>query len=104
MAGPKITKLIEVLDELALVLRDLDHGHWSEWMAESAQRLRHDDFSGVTHLLRAYGGMGSFNDALPELAGGPADDQVDRARSLRSEAWELAEAVRREVDRGRLSN
>ncbi len=98
MAGPKTTKLIDVLDELAPILRDLDCEHWSEWVAESAQRLRRDDFSGVTHLLSACGGMGSFNDVLPALVAEQSDARTERARRLRSEAWRLAEGIRRDVE------
>ena len=100
MAGPNTDKLIEVLDELVLLLRDLDHHHWSQWMAESARRLRRDDFSGITHLRSAYGGMGSFDDILPLLADSPGQAEAERARALRAAAWDLAEAIRRDVRSG----
>lgn len=100
MAGPETEKLIKVLDELVPLLRDLDHSHWSEWMAESARRLRRDDFSGVVHLLSAYGGMGSFNDILPCILGRSRHAETERAHSLRSEALDLAERIRRKVEAG----
>jgi len=97
MIGPKTSRLVTLLDELAGLLRELDEAHWADWMTESARRLRHGDFSGIGHLLGAYGGMGSFNDVLPELVGEGPDQRVRRARQLRSEVWELAEEIRREA-------
>ncbi len=100
MVGPKTTRLIDVLDELVPVLRELELGHWADWMNESARRLRQGDFSGVGHLLSAYGGMGSFNDILPDLVGGQADDRIERARRLRADVWTLAEEIRHEIESG----
>ena len=95
MMGPKTTELVTQLDELDAVLRELDHEHWANWVAESARRLRGGDFSGITHLLDAYGGMGSLNDILPQTSTG--DDRIDRARRLRSDAWRLADEIRKEA-------
>ncbi len=77
-----------------MLLRELDHGHWADWMGESAARLRHDDASGVSYLRSAYGGMGSFSDILAELVGGKPDDRVARARRLRAVAWGPADELR----------
>ena len=71
----------------------LGHAHWADWMIESSRRLQQRDSSGVTHLLGAYGRMGSFCDILPELFGEQPDNDVNRARKLRSEAWDLAHQV-----------
>ena len=49
---------------VTLFLRGLGHDHWANWMAESSQLLQRGSFSGIAHLLGAYGGMGSFNDCL----------------------------------------
>ena len=98
MIGPKTSRLVALLDEMGVVLRQLDQAHWAAWVSESARRLRQSDFSGITHLLGAYGGMGSFNDILPELVGEKPDQRVKRARQLRSEAWDLAEEIRHEAD------
>ena len=98
MIGPKTSRLVALLDELGVVLRELDQSHWADWVAESARRLRQSDFSGISHLLSAYGGMGSFNDILPELVGEQPDPRIKRARRLRSEAWGLADEIRREAE------
>ena len=96
--GPKTSRLVTLLDELAVILRELDQAHWADSMSESARRLRQNDFSGIHHLLSAYGGMGSFNDILPELVGELPDHRVERARQLRSQAWDLGDEIRRESE------
>ena len=96
--GPKTEALIEALKELATLLGELDEDHWAHWMAECAQRLRRSEFSGITHLLGAYGGMGSFNDAFPELVGEISEPKLKRARKLRTEVWELADKIRRAAE------
>ena len=98
MIGPKTSRLVALLDELGVVLRELDQDHWADWVCESARRLSQSDFSGIKHLQGAYGGMGSFNDVLPELVGEQPDQRVKRARQLRSEAWNLAEEIRHEAE------
>ena len=96
MIGPKTSKLVLLLEELDGVLRELDQAHWADWLSESARRLRQGDFSGIAHLLGAYGGIGSFSDVVPQLVGEQPDPRVARARQLRSEVWDLAQAIRRE--------
>jgi hypothetical protein len=87
LIGPKTAKLITTLDDLGEKLDGLGHVHSVSWLAESARRLRSGDFSGIQHLLGAYGGMGSFNDLiLPETT-----DQ------LRSDAYDLAHAIKQDV-------
>ncbi len=99
MIGPKTSRLVALLDEFGVVLRELDQAHWAGWVTESARRCRQGDFSGISHLLSAYGGMGSLNDILPELVGEQPDERVKRARQLRSEAWVLAEEIRHEASK-----
>ena len=73
---------------------------WAAWLREARSRLRASDFSGITHLLAAYGGMGSFDDVIFEngafaLQPGPAQ-QNERLDTLRSQTWKLADEIRRE--------
>lgn len=93
--GPETQRLIEVLRELSELLVALDHPHWAAWMRESERRLSNGDGSGILHLLGAFGGMGSFNDL--RLGG----DHGRRVEQLRSEAWQLAEDIRKEAGPGR---
>lgn len=96
--GAKTSRLVTLLDELAVILRELDQAHWADSMSESARRLRQSDVSEIHHLLSAYGGMGSFNDILPELVGELPDHRVERARRLRSQVWDLGDQIRRESE------
>lgn len=87
-----------MLDELVVVRRELEEPRWAEWITESARRLRADDFSGITHLLSAYGGMGSFSEGFRTVVGGAMEARAVRAEQLSSEAYQLANEIRREVE------
>ncbi|MAE93534.1 MAG: hypothetical protein CL910_02630 [Deltaproteobacteria bacterium] len=58
----EVGELILVLDELIAFLERHGEAHWQDWMGRSRRLLEARDLSGVTRLLGAYGGMGSFND------------------------------------------
>jgi hypothetical protein len=101
--GAKTEKLVCILREIILLLEADGETHWSQWMRTAKARLENSDYSGVEYLLNAYGGMGSFNDLiigqrhqdgksswLPER-----EDKNDRLDQLRSQAWELAEYIKR---------
>lgn len=72
-------------------------------MHKSKSRVEASDFSGITHLLGAYGGMGSFNDLIicQQMVGGKfswKDGHIEKNHELdrlRSKAWELADAIKR---------
>lgn len=61
---PKTQQLMKLLEELIALLNKYEIQNWSKWMQKALQRIENSDFSGITHLLRAYGGMGSFNDLV----------------------------------------
>lgn len=98
MIGAKTRQLIALLEDLTAVLRKLDQDHWADWMSESVRSLQRGDFWGITHLLGAYGGMGSFNDILVDLVGVLPSDDVMRTRRLRSEVSALAQELAREAE------
>ena len=100
--GPKTQKLLIVLDQLIEVLEHDGDMHWSQWMRNTRARLLASDYSGITYLLSAYGGMGSFNDVVlgQSRVNGvftwkpgyiELNEQFD---TLRAEAARLAEAIR----------
>ncbi|WP_439853712.1 DUF6966 domain-containing protein [Pseudomonas yamanorum] len=62
--GPKTAELIDVLEELAILLESDGDNHWSRWMRKAKTLLQVSDYSGITYLRSAYGGMGSFNDLI----------------------------------------
>ncbi len=105
--GPKTEKLIMVLDAIIALLESDDERYWSGWMRDVRERLQQSDASGIEKLLKAYGGMGSFNDLLlgqsrqeGRLVWKPGHVEMnDRLKELQQEAYQLGEAIRRENDR-----
>jgi hypothetical protein len=99
----KLNELIEILNEIIQLLELDGEKHWSRWMRQSRERLLKSDYSGVEHLLSAYGGMGSFNDLVicQSYENGQfrwKDGHVEknnRLDELRGKAWELANYIRR---------
>jgi len=96
-----IDRLLALLDELVGLLSANSQPHWAQWVEADAARIRQGDARGVTHFLSAFGTMGSLNDVVLEpsrrdsdaVAGlGPLDQ---RFRQLSSEAYALADALRR---------
>ena len=62
--GPKTKQLVDILDQIISLLKTDNEDHWQKWILESKLRLLNSDYSGIEHLLNAYGGMGSFNDLI----------------------------------------
>lgn len=62
--GQKTVELIEVLGQIIKILENDGELHWSRWMRKAQGRLIDSDYSGISYLLSAYGGMGSFNDLV----------------------------------------
>lgn len=101
--GKRTEELIDVLDQLVKVLESDGEMHWSRWMRKARTLLIDSDYSGITYLLSAYGGMGSFNDlVLGQIANeGPyawAPGQVemnDNLQELRDRCAQLAFEIQR---------
>ncbi len=99
----KLDELLEVLDEIIRLLEADGEQHWSKWMRQSRARLLDSDYSGIEHLLSAYGGMGSFNDLVicQSYENGQFRwkegyvEKNNRLDELRCKAWELADHIRR---------
>jgi hypothetical protein len=78
------------LHELIALLDTYNEKQWSGWFSESLQHIQADDAYGLEHLLRAYGGTGSFNDLVIDPNGHPIDADTDAVnRQLRA----LAETI-----------
>ena len=99
----KLDELLNILEEIIQILESDGEEHWSNWMRRSRARLLNSDYSGIEHLLSAYGGMGSFNDLVicQSYENGQfhwkegyveKNNQLDE---LRSKAWELADHIKR---------
>jgi len=93
--GPKTSELLNVLSRLETLLSEADEHHWKDWIIESKRRLLASDASGITKLLAAYGGMGSFNDLIIHQNDTVAQQDLI---ALRSQAWKLADEIKREVN------
>lgn len=100
--GHRTEELIDVLDQLIKVLESDGEMHWSRWMRKTRALLIDSDYSGITYLLSAYGGMGSFNDLVlgqntHEGAAAWAPGHVginDKLQELRDTAAQLASEIR----------
>ncbi|UMR32555.1 hypothetical protein MJ904_10435 [Massilia sp. MB5] len=92
-----------MLTKLASLLEADDERHWSAWVLRDKALLENSDYSGIEYVLGAYGGMGSFNDFVAgqttidgKFAWKPGyaelNEEID---ALRSKAWSLANAIKR---------
>jgi hypothetical protein len=99
---PKTAQLIAVLEQIIQVLDSDGEKHWRKWMVSARLRLVSSDYSGVEHLLKAYGGMGSFNDLVigQSMLGGRfswkagSQEANEKLNALRSKAYELAQYIK----------
>lgn len=91
-----------VVSELEALLRGDGERHWADWMRRVITQLEQGNAGAPESLLRAYGGMGSFNDLAlgQDYSNGhfqwkaDAGELNDRLDALRGRAWELARAIR----------
>lgn len=103
--GPKTEELVIVLEELNDILGKYSVENWAQWMEKALTRIENSDFSGITHLLGAYGGMGSFNDLIlsshdaQQPKGTTIDQDNARLDELASKAYSLATDIKREYER-----
>ncbi len=63
-AAERYDRLVTNLVTAEALMRDHDREFWARWMAESRRQIVAHDARGLSHLLGAFGGMGSFNDVL----------------------------------------
>ena len=100
----KLDELLKIINEIIQLLESDGETHWSRWMRQSRDLLLNSDYSGIEHLLSAYGGMGSFNDLVicQSYENGQFRwkenhvEKNDRLNELRGKAWELADDIRRD--------
>ena len=88
-ADIRYDRLVENLESLRELLAGDDAGQfWADWLAESRRQILAHDGWGLTHLLGAYGGMGSFNDL--QLPGSMSQ--------LRTQIYDDAAALKADLD------
>ena len=94
--------LIAALEEAIELLSAAGEEHWRRWFDEGRSMVLAGDPNGTTHLLRAFGGMGSFNDLVLTPDNGHLGGSIsvrasdDRLYDLRDMIWT---ACRAESDR-----
>lgn len=94
------TELISALDETVALLRSCGEKHWAKWLAGDRASIANGNAAGVTHLLSAFGGMGSFNDLFLSPANGHSLSEADvsatnaKLNDLRTRLYGLAQALR----------
>ena len=101
MVQKLISELCEVLRNLIELLESDGDTHWSQWMSRALNALEQGDQQGANYVLRARGGMGSFNDLIigqrmdgDKFSWAPnANELNDKLDSLRSQAYELAQSI-----------
>jgi hypothetical protein len=71
-ADERYTRLVSNMAEARDLLKRAGEGHWATWMAAVHADLTARDAQGLTRLLRAYGGMGCFNDVVIDPVNGNA--------------------------------
>lgn len=91
-ADERYERLVANLLRSEALMRDNKREHWARWMAESRRQIEAHDGNGLDHLLRAFGGMGSFNDVVFHPLNGDdlPQDQIDR---LNQEHAALSDAM-----------
>ncbi len=86
---PRLGELCVDLEMTISLLRAVEEHHWADWLSSDLARIRSRDPYGLSHLLSAYGGMGSFLDlrldprnshAISETGAQSLDDRLERLR------------------------
>lgn len=100
---PSTKHLVDLLDEIIVLLESDGEIRWRKRLAAIRSQLLNANFDGIGELLSIYGGMGSFNDLVigQSVVDGRfrwkpgAREANDKLNALRSEAYELAHAMKR---------
>jgi hypothetical protein len=95
-------RLVQKIRELESLFRAYGIDHWADWLAEDSELISTGDLEGISHLLSAYGGMGSMADVyITSKAGHPIDDKDapkvnSSLAALRSRIFKLATQIIKE--------
>ncbi|MGH2488037.1 MAG: DUF6966 domain-containing protein [Candidatus Limnocylindria bacterium] len=98
-----VDHLANLMDEMAVLLRDHGEEHWAEWIEADARAVRARDGWGLEHFLAAFGSAGSLYDLIfhPRNQNAGSEDQgraaTDRFHELLTEAHAIALDLSREL-------
>ena len=98
---PEVEELTTTLQQMATLLRSSESqdAGWAGELDRCREIIEKSDFYGVRRLLGLYGGMGSLNDVLLQRHGVILTEENERFAALSEKAWNIAERLRREVER-----
>lgn len=104
-ADERYTRLVANVADARELLERFGEDHWAKWMTSVHAELNAQDAQGLTRLLGAYGGMGTFNDlVIHPVNGHPvAEDDIDRINrslaGLRTAMYSDAKALLHDIER-----
>ncbi|MFO6453402.1 MULTISPECIES: DUF6966 domain-containing protein [unclassified Aeromicrobium] len=100
-ADLRFGRLLANLSATVRLLSDEGQDHWSSWMAEARAEIAAHDSHGLTRLLSAYGGAGSFNDVWlrPRLPDQRLEQVDAHFSQLRSALYDDASSLLRDLER-----
>lgn len=93
--------LVDALNEAIEILLMAGEDHWRRWLEEGRRLVLVGDPHATTHLLRAFGGMGGFNDLVLSPRNGHLGDAGalqsagDHLYALRDTIWIACRALER---------
>jgi hypothetical protein len=99
----RYVRLLANLRSMADLLRDAGVEGWPDWVERAITLINAGDAFGLTHMLGAYGGMGSLNDLVIDPRNGHTvtDDEADlldrELIQLRSAVWDDATALQNDL-------
>ena len=99
--GKQTEKLITLLNDcIGLINKHDENCSWSKWMTIAKKRLINSDYSGITKVLDAYGGMGSFNDYVfyDNKTNNLFKEDNETLNYLRNEIYEIANKIKRDYE------
>lgn len=100
-ADTRYGRLLANLSATVRLLSDEGQDHWSSWMAAAYAEIAAHDSHGLTRLLSAYGGSGSFNDVWlrPRLRDQPSTQIEALFGRMRSAMYDDASSLLRDLER-----
>ena len=77
----------ELLTEMITLLEEAQEHHWEKWFKKSLEMALNGDIKeSCQQTLRAYGGMGSFNDVYWHLP----SDKFKQLEHIKEQLWHIA--------------
>ena len=83
--------------KLESLLEQNGEDFWSGRVSQAADTAARSDAYSLTRFLDLFGGMGSLDDLVLHKSGQPLETENKRLDTLRSNAWNLADRLKREI-------